>query len=315
MKAVILSKVADAYQALAKAAEHDTRDWLVTTQVNVVLSASEAQRASVCWLLAEPALAVQVLDALPNLQWLQSTWAGVETLLAQGMRRDYVLTNVRGVFAPLMVEYLLAHMLAHEQNLAAHYAAFAQRQWHPHNGGLLRGKTVLLLGLGSIGADMVAMFHFLGMRVLGVANTPRAVAGVAEVTDLAGVPRLLAQADYVVNVLPNTPATQDVVNAAFLKHMQPSAVFINVGRGQAVVDADLAAALHAGTIAAAVLDVFRTEPLPEAHPFWDAPNLVSTSHTAAPSVPETVFEVFNDNLNRFEHGEELLHRVDFARGY
>ena len=315
MKAVILSKVADAYQALAKAAEHDTRDWLVTTQVNVVLSASEAQRASVCWLLAEPALAVQVLDALPNVQWMQSTWAGVEILLAPNMRHDYTLTNVRGIFAPLMVEYLLTHMLAHERLLYAHRAAFERREWFPRGGGLLRGKTVLLLGLGSIGADMVAMFHFLGMRVQGVANTPRAVAGVAEVTDLAGVPRLLAQADYVVNVLPNTPATQDVVNAAFLKQMKPSAVFINVGRGQAVVDADLAAALHAGTIAAAVLDVFRTEPLPEAHPFWDAPNLVSTSHTAAPSVPETVFEVFNDNLNRFEHGEELLHRVDFARGY
>lgn len=315
MKAVILSKVADVYQALAKATEHDTRDWLVTNQVSDVMSASEAQRASVRWLLAEPALAAQVLDALPNVQWMQSTWAGVEILLAPSMRHDYTLTNVRGIFAPLMVEYLLTHMLAHERLLYAHRAAFERREWFPRDGGLLRGKTVLLLGLGSIGAEMVAVFNVLGMRVLGVASAPRVVAGVAEVTDLAGVPRLLAQADYVVNVLPNTPTTQDVVNAAFLKQMQRHAVLINVGRGQAVVDADLAEALHAGTIAGAVLDVFRTEPLPAAHPFWDAPNLVSTSHTAAPSVPESVFEVFRDNLNRFERGEELLHRVDFARGY
>jgi phosphoglycerate dehydrogenase-like enzyme len=97
--------------------------------------------------------------------------------------------------------------------------------------------------------------------------------------------------------------------------MKPTALFINVGRGQTVVEADLATALHNGIIAAAVLDVYQVEPLPENHVFWDTPNLTLTSHTAAPSFPNEVFDIFIENYRRFKRGEALIYSVDFERGY
>ncbi|GHA70062.1 2-hydroxyacid dehydrogenase [Formosimonas limnophila] len=316
MTGLILSKAALSYQHFAEQSRiEDLRDWWVTECLDDVLSADDLRRASVRWLLAEPSLALAVLPYLPNLVWLQSTWAGVEVLLAPSLRRDYTLTNIRGIFAPLMSEYVLAHCLAHERRLLAHEAAKREKRWLNEHNGVLRGKTLLIMGVGSIGMGIAQAARFFGMRVLGVVGTARPMSDVDEVGTFVDLPTLLPRADYVVNVLPNTPATQNVVDARFLSLMKSSAVFMNVGRGQAVIEADLAAALSNGIISAAVLDVYREEPLPEHHVFWDTPNLTLTSHTAAPSFPEEVFGVFAENHRRFVAGEDLMYQVSFERGY
>lgn len=312
MSGLILSQSAERYAFLA-CQNGLTAPQFIHTDNPATLSCTDKKNAT--WLLAEPSLALTILDELPNLRWYQSTWAGVESLLAAPNTQNYTLTNIKGVFAPLMSEYVMAHCLAHERQLYAHHAAKLQQQWRNTPNGVIRGKTMLIMGVGSIGSAVAAAARFFGMHVLGVINSPRPMDGLDEVGGFADLQQLLPRADYLVNILPNTPATQNIVDAAFLAQMKSSAVFINVGRGQAVVEADLAAALHNGTIAGAVLDVYRTEPLPFDHEFWHTPNLTLTSHTAAPSYPADIFAVFIDNYQRFVRGEPLLYTVDFTRGY
>ena len=309
MLGLIYSKAAPQYADWARAAG------LQFATIDSAQNLNDVDLTQVTWLLAEPSLALPILHDLPNLRWLQSTWAGVESLLATPNAQNYTLTNIKGVFAPLMSEYVMAHCLAHERELYAHHAAKLQQQWRNDAGGVIRGKTMLIMGVGSIGSAVAAAARFFGMHVLGVVNSPRPMDGLDEVGGFANLSQFLPRADYVVNILPNTPATQNIVDAAFLAQMKSSAVFINVGRGQAVLEADLATALHNGTIAGAVLDVYRTEPLPIDHVFWHTPNLTLTSHTAAPSYPADIFAVFIDNYQRLMRGEPLLYTVDFTRGY
>lgn len=326
MQGAIVSKAAQAYLELGQKAGLDVSNWLVFDTVSAILDLSAAQLVQINWLLSEPDLVVSLLPHLPGLKWCQSTWAGVEVILgthhAQGgalvplALPNYVLTNVRGVFGSLMAEYVLAYCLAHEREVLACHQAQTERLWLNHAGlGVIRGKTMLILGAGSIGAEMARMMAFMGVRVLAVVGTVREIEGASEVGTFAELPCFLPQADYVVNVLPNTDATQNLIDALFLKKMAAHALLINVGRGQAVVDADLIEALQNRTIAGAVLDVCRTEPLPQTHGFWTAPNLVLTFHTAAPSLPDDVFGIFHTNYLRFVAGEKLLHVVDFERGY
>ncbi|MGL4766826.1 MAG: D-2-hydroxyacid dehydrogenase [Formosimonas sp.] len=312
MFGLILSKSAAQYAQLTRESGIAADSFQVAHTLKQV---DDSALPRTTWLLADPSLAVPLLPRLPNLRWLQSTWAGVESLLAAPNVQNYTLTNIKDVFAPLMTEYILAHCLAHERQVLAHHAAQKAQQWHSPPCGVIRGKTLLIVGAGSIGAAMATTLSGLGLTILAVVNTPRPLPHVAQVGCLRDLPQLLPQADYVVNILPNTPVTQNIVNAEFLAHMKPSALFINVGRGQAVVEADLAAALHHGTIAGAVLDVYRQEPLPPEHEFWRTPRLTLTSHTAAPSLSADIFAVFIDNYQRLCAGQALRHVVDFARGY
>lgn len=297
----------------AASAAGDGAVWLCEDAAQVAaLPADVCQR--VVWVLAEPALAVKLLDVLPHLQWLQSTWAGVERLLAHP-RRDYQLTNIRGVFAPLMTEYVLCHLLAHERRLFELCAAQEQAVWLGEDCGQIAGKTMCIVGAGSIGAQMAQRLSGLGLHCIGIANQVRDIAGFSQVHTLRELAALVPECDYVVNLLPNTAATQNVFDKEVFAACKPSALFINVGRGQAVVDADLIAALDQQQLAYAVLDVFRQEPLPYAHPFWRHPKIRLTFHTAAPSFPAPIFSVFMENLKRWQQGLPLRYSVNFALGY
>ena len=317
MTGLILSKDAARFAELARGQQADFTAYTAHNLAELE-ALNLTQNNDIQWLLAEPAPAAAVLPQLPNLRWLQSTWAGVEPLLALS-RRDYTLTNIRGVFAPLMVEFILAHALAYERHVIAHHNAQQRRQWfndgRSSTAGSLRGKTLLLLGIGSIGAGVARTMRHMGMRVLGIASQSRVVEDIEQVDTFAQLPEFLPQADYVINTLPNTAHTQDFINAAFFAQMKPTAVFINVGRGQAVIEDDLAQALRNGVIAHAILDVYRTEPLPADHVFWDTPHLVLTSHSSAPSFPQDIFNVFWDNYQRYTAGQTLHHIVDFTKGY
>lgn len=275
-----------------------------------------AEQAARCpvW-LGEPDLFASVLRAGHKPAWLQSTWAGITPLLADDLPRDYRLTRAVGVFGQIMAEYVLCHMLAHERELAARQQAQREQRWDGRLPGSLAGRRVLIVGTGEIGAAVARFLQPFNVELSGVASSPRTLAPFSEVAALGELPRLVAQADYVVNLLPNTPATRDIYDAALLARFKPTAVLINAGRGTSVVDEDLVAALAAGQLAAAVIDVCREEPLPPGHPFWNARNLTLTGHSAAPTLPHLLVELFLANLQRYQAGTELHGLVDFARGY
>jgi len=149
----------------------------------------------------------------------------------------------------------------------------------------------------------------------GVASQPREQAPFTEVLGVQALPEQVGWADYVVNLLPDTPATRNLYDQALLARFRPHAVLINAGRGTAVVDDDLVAALRQNRLAGAVIDVCREEPLPAGHAFWTAPRLLLTGHSSAPTDPTLMADLFLDNLARWQAGESLRGEVDFSRGY
>jgi len=266
----------------------------------------------------EPALVAPRLPDLTSLRWVQSTWAGVEPLLAPALRRDYVLTNARGVFGAMMSEYVFGYLLAHERHMFEKRDAQKAGRWDATPPGTLRGKQIGLLGVGSIGAELARTAKHFGMRVKGHTRSSEDCADVDEYfhgVDAATKAAFAADLDYLVSILPNTPGTKHVVDATLLRALPPAAVFVNPGRGSAVDESALAEALASGGLAAAVLDVFEVEPLPADHVFWRLPNAIITSHTAALSFPEDIAPLFAENYRRYLNGEPLKYQVDFKRGY
>ncbi|TWC34121.1 phosphoglycerate dehydrogenase-like enzyme [Pseudomonas sp. SJZ079] len=265
--------------------------------------------------LGEPDRLAEVLRLGHKPQWLQSTWAGITPLLAADLPQDYRLTRAVGIFGQVMAEYVLAHLLAHERQLFARAAAQAEQRWDnrlPHS---LAGRRALIVGAGEIGLSVAQFLAPFGLELTGVASQARSLAPFAEVVGLADLPRVAAEADYLINLLPDTPATWGIYDAALFAQLKPSALFINAGRGVAVVDAALVNALELGQLAGAVIDVCRQEPLPTGHPFWSAPRLLLTGHSSAPTQPRLMAQLFLDNLARYRSGTELQGLVNFARGY
>jgi phosphoglycerate dehydrogenase-like enzyme len=265
--------------------------------------------------LGEPSLIRQVLPRLEALRWVQATWAGVEPLLDPSLRRDYVLTNARGVFGPLMSEYVFGYMLAHERRMFEKYASQREGRWDPAHPGSLRGKQFGLLGVGTIGAALARTAKHFGMRVKGYTRASEESPDVDAYFHGDDRPAFASALDYLVAIVPNTSGTRNLVDATMLAALPPRAVFINPGRGSVVDEAALAEALRSGRLAAAVLDVFVEEPLPPAHEFWRTPNTFITSHTAALSIPADIAPVFVENYRRWIRKEPLRHRVDFDAGY
>jgi phosphoglycerate dehydrogenase-like enzyme len=175
--------------------------------------------------------------------------------------------------------------------------------------------TALILGVGGIGSEAARMCHAFGMRVIGVdARRTRSVQGVNELHPPEKLDELLPLADFLIMAIPHTPATEGLINRQRLRRMKASAFLINIGRGMTVSLADLAAALHAGEIAGAGLDVFEIEPLPADHALWSAPNLLITPHTAGfgPYLDDRRLDIVLDNCRRFARGHPLRNVVDKA---
>lgn len=265
-------------------------------------------------LLAQPDAAAVVIDNMPKIEWVQSAWAGIKPLL-ETRRNDYLLTGVKGIFGPQMAEYTLAHLLAHEQKLAERSRQQSLYTWWPERSGSLQRKTLGIMGTGSIGSCIARAARGLGLKVRGFNNSGTAGDDFDRVFSRSGLHEFLTDADYVVAVLPDTAASTDLMNRDSFAAMKPTALFINVGRGNLVVEADLVLALKKGRIAGAVLDVFRQEPLPADSLLWQTPGLVITGHVAAYSQPRDVAGIFLDNYQRFIDQQPLQYLIDRNRGY
>ena len=265
--------------------------------------------------LAKPALLAQVINDMPNLRWVQSTFAGVDPLLREGLRRDYRLTGVKDVFGPLMSEYVFGQIIALERQFEALRAAQRERRWQPRPYRGLTGLTLGVAGLGSIGRHIAATGRHFGMRVLGYRRRPGEVEGVERVYAGDQFRAFLAEPDYVVLILPATAESRHLVDSAALAAMRPEAWLINVGRGAVVDEAALAEALRRGRIGGAVLDVFEQEPLPAESPLWGLDDCIVTPHVAAESFPSDIVAIFLENWRRYRAGETLQHGIDFERGY
>ena len=259
-----------------------------------------------------------------NIRWIQLGSAGAEYCVAAlaAAERAPLLTNMQRVLGPQIAEHALAMMFSLTRGLHRYGELQRQRQWRravPNEDMWeIDGKTMLVVGLGGIGSEIAWRADALGMSVLATRASSREGPPYVEYVGLADeLLALAARADVIVNATPLTPKTRGLFNAEFFRQMKPQAYFINVGRGGSVATDDLVAALEAGELAGAGLDVTDPEPLPADHPLWQMSNVVVTPHVAGASDlrGERMFTLIRENLRRYVAGEPMLSVVDTARGY
>jgi len=265
--------------------------------------------------LGEPKAIRDALPLLSKLKWVQAIYAGVEPLVDSSQRHDYVLTNARGVFGEWMSEYVFGYLLFLEKKMLTRIKAQQAREWRRDESGRLRGKTIGLLGVGSVGAHLAETAKHFSMTVIGFTRGSETSPQVDQYFHGGDLLNFAKGLDYLVSVLPRTNETHKLVDEEFLAALPNHAIFVNVGRGNSVDEAALAKALNEGKLAAAVLDVFEKEPVPPEHPFWTTPNLYMTYHTSAISYPEDITRLFIENYDLYREGKSLKYVVDFDRGY
>ena len=253
-----------------------------------------------------------------RLAWIQAPSDGVEGLLFPELAEsDVVLTNARGIFDRAVAEHTLALALAMAKGLDEYVRSQAERAWRRRDLRLLAGARLLVVGAGPIGRAVGRLAAAFEMQVRGVGRTQRSDPDLGEVVPGEELLEHLGWADVVVNILPATPSTRRLFDAAAFAAMGSDARFVNVGRGSTVDEAALIDALRSGGIAGAALDVFEEEPLPADSPLWELPNVIITPHVAGDFAGwrEAVVRRFVENLRRFRVGEPLLGVVDKRLGF
>ena len=272
-----------------------------------------AEARAIVWLGMDPAALGARLTS--NVEWVHLRQAGVDRWITAGLidgRR--VWTSSAGVFGAVVGERALALLLAGVHRLGEHAGA---RRWSPVPAPVLHGRTVAVLGTGSIGQAVARLATGFGARAVGISRRGRPVAPFAEVRPATAWPDACTGADHLVVAAPLTAATAGMVGRAALAGLAPGAVLVNVGRGP-VVDTDaVVESLAVGHLGGVGLDVTEPEPLPDGHPLWDDPRVIVTSHTANPGAEHRrlLTARVEANVARWRAGRTLLGRVDATHGY
>lgn len=270
--------------------------------------------AQVDYIVTAPGGDVSDFSPFENARAVLNLWAGVERLVGNPTLTQPLCRMVDPAMTEGMVEYVTAHVLRHHLQIDRHIRRSAP-DWQQPPQPLARERPVAVLGLGELGRACGKALAALNFPVLGWSRTPRQVAGLTCRSGEDGLATTLAGARIVVTLLPHTPETESLLDARRLALLPHGAVIVNPGRGALIDDAALLAALDSGRIGHATLDVFRTEPLPPAHPYWSHPRVTVTPHVAAETRPVTAARVIAENIRRSEAGEPLLHLADRSRGY
>ena len=262
------------------------------------------------------------VNQLPKLRWLQLNSAGADAYCKPGVTpEDVQLTNATGAYGQALSEHMLALTLAMMKKLYRYYDNQKQGLWHDEGTVTsLKNAVVLVIGFGDIGKAYARLVKAMGAYVIGVRRRHgEKPAEADEMCLMEHLPELLARADIVASVLPGTPATTHLYDAKLFGAMKQGAYFINVGRGSAVVQKDLRAALESGHLAGAAVDVTEVEPLPQDDPLWHTPNMYITPHIAGDfhlqATQDNIVHIEAANLRRYVAGEPLQNIVDRKTGY
>jgi len=291
-------------------------DALQKTLPSAELVVGDHDPKDISYLVYAPNGPVQDFTDYTSLKLVQSLWAGVDVILSNPDFPDIPLARMADTgMAEGMSDYVLGHVLRHHLD-TDRFAAMKPGEWlDTYTPPLARARKVVILGLGNLGQFCGKRVADQGFEVLGWSRSQKKVEGIACYAGPDGLKEVLGLGDIFVLLLPNTPDTENTINADTLALMKPGASIINSGRGDAIDDDALIAALRSGHISQATLDVFRVEPLPADHPYWTTPNVLITPHVAAETRIETACEFAAENIRRGEAGEPYMALVDRAAGY
>jgi glyoxylate/hydroxypyruvate reductase A len=258
-----------------------------------------------------------LLARLPNLRAIFSLGAGVDRLLEDPtLPADVPLCRmVDPSLTASMAEFVLLHVLRYHRDLDLYEAQQRRGEWRLVLPKPAAATVVGLLGLGELGAASARLLARHGFTVRGWSRTRKVIEGVRCFAGAEELDAFLAEVGVLVCLLPLTPQTRGILNAALFARLPIGARLVNLARGAHLVEGDLLDALDSGRLAHATLDVFVREPLPKDHPFWRHPRITITPHAASYSLPESGAEIVAENLRRLRDGRPLLHVVDRARGY
>ncbi|RMA43754.1 2-hydroxyacid dehydrogenase [Rhodophyticola porphyridii] len=276
---------------------------------------TEADPSEVDYIVYAPNGPVTDFTPYTRLKAVLNLWAGVEDVVGNDTLKAPLARMVDYGLTEGMVEWVTGHTLRHHLGMDAHI--------HGQDGvwragivpPLARDRTVAILGLGALGSGCAAALAGLGFHVTGWSRTPKQIEGVRTEHGPDGLQDILKSAEIVTLLLPDTPATENTLNADTLSLMPRGAVILNPGRGALIDDDALLAALDSGGIGHATLDTFRIEPLPADHPFWAHPKVTVTPHIASETRVESAARVIVENIRRGEAGQPFLHLVDRTLGY
>jgi len=243
-----------------------------------------------------------------------SLWAGVEKIVDNASLTQPLTRMVDEGLAEGMVEWVTGHVLRYHLDMDQDIRR-QDTDWQVHIPPLARDRKVGILGLGELGMACTRALAALNFDVAGWSRSPKSLNGIACHHGAEGLEAVLARSEILVLLLPATPATENTLNSRTLAQLPKGARIVNPGRGELIDDDALVAALNAGHIAHATLDVFRIEPLPRDHAYWAHPNVTVTPHIASETRPSTAAKVIAENVRRGEAGEAFLYLVDRNAGY
>ena len=301
--------------------EAATRNYFPALNYVACSNVEELQRAVPDILVGhETDFVAEYLSGCPErLRWVQFMSAGVDRAMAAVGRRPvpYKISNVRGIHAEGMREYVLATFLAHTKRLHHWEEAKQARVWLPEPLETVAGQRALIVGAGAIGTAVAEGCRALGMGVTGVSSTGLPRAAFDSMCTLAELPAELHMSDLIVLSLPLTPATVGLFDSKMFAACRHGSFLVNLSRGALIEETALAEALFSGKLGGAALDAFNEEPLPKTSALWQIPNLLITPHVAGRSRNGWArgAEIFLENLRRHFDGVELLTEVDPSRGY
>lgn len=282
--------------------------------------------------------AIPAPEQTPKLQWLQTHWAGVEHLTEEAIwESDITITTTSGIHAPNIGQYAMTQILIWANRVPRWFHYQRNRDWPADRWPKflpdeLRGRTLGILGYGSIGREVARLAKGFGMTVLATKRDARRIEDSGFIVPDTGDPEgtmvdrvypgeatrmMVSECDYVVITLPETPGTRHLVDEPMLRSMKAECFLINVGRGSVIKEDDLIRGLKRGWIAGAGLDVFESEPLPPESPLWSMENVVITPHISGftPHYDMRAADVFEENLRRYVANEPLLNVIDRRTGY
>ena len=252
----------------------------------------------------------------PRLRWVHSLSAGVNnSLFPEFIQSPVPLTNARGVYSRSLSEFAIGAALFFAKDIKRMLRQKAAGNWEEFDVEEIHGKTMGIVGYGSIGRAVADRARDFGMRVIAVRRKPDPAD--KDVFPPERLNELMAASDYITAAAPLTPTTHHLIGAEALAAMKPTGVIINIGRGPVIDEAALIETLREGRIRGAALDVFENEPLPKGHPFFQLDNVLLSPHSAdhTPGWEEASLRLFLDNFERFRKGEPLLNIVDKEAGY
>ena len=253
-----------------------------------------------------PMMAEHVLEKARKLRWIQALGSGVDGITDRpSLRPDVLVTNLHGIHGAPVSEAALAAMLSLGRGLARNLRNQLQHKWERFPASLLKGKTVVIYGVGSIAAELAPKCKAFGMRVLGISSTTRTLPGFDRILPRSELVAAASEADYLVLLTPYSEATRGSVGGNVFAAMKPTAHLVNLARGGVVDEEALMAALTTRRIAGAALDVFSEEPLPESHPLWAMDNVLITPHQGGfyDEYVNEALPVIEHNLRKFLAGD------------